>query len=343
MSSITIKQLSITDLGTDCVVNAANSQLTRGSGVCGAIFQAAGSYNLEKACDAIGCCPTGGAVITPGFALKAKYIVHAVGPIWKGGRDNEQQDLYNCYQEALSRAMENGCHSIGFPLISTGVFGYPKEEAWRTALRSCQDWLDTHGDYSMEIVFAVLDGRVLELGRAALDQLMISQTAPIVRTKNYVFFWKLGGPNEWFANWYPCSFTLEGIRYVSTEQYMMAKKALLFNDLDVYRQIMATDDPEEAKALGKLVKGFVPAAWDACKREIVYNGNLAKFTQDPKLAATLLQTGVCTLAEASPHDKIWGIGLSADDPAALDPSRWKGESLLGGILMEIREQLKASR
>ena len=338
--SISIQQISITDLGTDCVVNAANSQLTAGSGVCGAIFQAAGYDKLEKACDAIGYCPTGGAVITPGFALKAKYIVHAVGPIWKGGWDNEQQNLYNCYQEALNRAVESGCHSIGFPLISAGVFGYPKEDAWRTALRSCQDWLDTHSDYPMEVVFAVLDGRILALGRETLDQLMINPSAPIVRTKNFVFFWKLGEQNEWFANWYPCRFTLEGIRYVSTEQYMMAKKALLFNDLDIYRKIMATDDPEEAKALGKLVQGFVPAVWNACKREIVFNGNRAKFTQDKNLAAVLLQTGVCTLAEASPYDKIWGIGLSADDPAALNPSQWKGENLLGSILMEIREQLK---
>ena len=99
MSSIDIRLTGITDLDTDCIVNAANSGLAMGSGVCGAIFRAAGPREMQAACDKIGGCPTGGAVITTGFALKAKHVVHAVGPIWKGGKNNEGKNLYNCYRE----------------------------------------------------------------------------------------------------------------------------------------------------------------------------------------------------------------------------------------------------
>ena len=121
MSSIEIRKIGITDLNTDCIVNAANSSLMRGSGVCGAIFRAAGARELQAACDKIGHCPTGSAVITPGFGLKAKYVIHAVGPIWQGGNNDEPQYLYGCYQASLDRAAEYNCHSIGFPLISSGI------------------------------------------------------------------------------------------------------------------------------------------------------------------------------------------------------------------------------
>ena len=127
--NIEIKLIGITELETDAIVNAANSRLAAGSGVCGAIFSYAGRRQLTEACDAIGYCPTGKAVITPGFDLKAKYIIHAVGPVWHGGLNHEAENLYSCYQESLDRASENDCHSIGFPLISAGIFGYPKDKA----------------------------------------------------------------------------------------------------------------------------------------------------------------------------------------------------------------------
>ena len=173
MSSIKIQKIGITDLDTDCIVNAANSQLAQGSGVCGAIFRAAGARELQAACNKIGHCPTGGAVITPGFALKAKYVIHAVGPIWQGGSHNEPQNLYSCYRESLERAKENDCHSIGFPLISAGIFGYPKDKAWRKALQSCSDWIEENPDYDMDIIFAVLDDRIMELGQKTMEELQL--------------------------------------------------------------------------------------------------------------------------------------------------------------------------
>ena len=334
MSIIKIMKIGITDLGTDCIVNAANSGLAMGSGVCGVIFRAAGPRDLQAACDKIGYCPTGSAVITPGFALKSKYVVHAVGPIWHDGDHHEPQDLYSCYRESLNRAKENDCHSIGFPLISAGIFGYPKDKAWRKALQSCSDWIKKNPDYDMSIIFAVLDDRILELGLETMKALGIAEPAD---DGKFVFFWKLGYKNEEFSNWYPKDFIIEGIKYNCVEQYMMAKKAILFGDIDIYQKIMASADPGECKNIGNLVSNFDPSTWDSCKREIVFNANYAKFTQNPDLMSKLKDTGDAVLAEASPLDKIWGIGMTADDPDARYPDKWKGENILGSILMELRQ------
>lgn len=168
MSKIEIKKIGITDLTTDAIVNAANDGLWAGGGVCGAIFRAAGSAKLTEACRKIGGCPTGSAVITPGFNLAAKYIVHAVGPVWRGGDSGEPEQLYGAYRSSLEVAMENGCHSIGFPLISAGIFGYPKDQAWERAIAACRDFIAAHPDYEMDIVFAVLDDRILQIGQKVL-------------------------------------------------------------------------------------------------------------------------------------------------------------------------------
>ena len=156
MSRIEIVSNGITDLHTEAVVNAANEALQRGSGVCGAIFRAAGPVELARACDKIGHCDTGSAVITPAFALQdAKYIIHAVGPIWCGGAENEAELLRGAYLSSLELAAENGCSSIGFPLISTGVFGYPPEEAWTVALSACKSFIDSHPGLDILIRFGV--------------------------------------------------------------------------------------------------------------------------------------------------------------------------------------------
>ena len=126
-STISIRKISITGLTTDCIVNAANKYLQTDSGVCGAIFEEAGYNLLQKACQKIGYCDPGSAVVTPGFKSKARYIIHAVGPQWQGGTDHEPQLLYGAYRRSLELAAENSCHSIGFPLISAGIFGYPLE------------------------------------------------------------------------------------------------------------------------------------------------------------------------------------------------------------------------
>ena len=166
MEAIRIRKISITELDTDAVVNAANEGLRPGSGVCGAIFAAAGCAQLESACRAIGHCDTGSAVVTPGFGLKAKWIIHAVGPVWAGGGQGEAEALYGAYARSLALAAEHGCASVGVPLISAGIFGYPAEQAWEIALRACTDFL-REGN-RIEIVFAVLNERMAALGQRAL-------------------------------------------------------------------------------------------------------------------------------------------------------------------------------
>ena len=131
----------------------------------------AGHDKLKEACDAIGHCDTGSAVITPGFDLKSKYIIHAVGPVWHGGDSKEPQKLYGAYRKALELAVENGCHSIGFPLLSAGVFGYPKDQAWRKAIQACNDFFEKNPDADLEVIFAVLSDDILELGQKTLEEL----------------------------------------------------------------------------------------------------------------------------------------------------------------------------
>ena len=129
----------ITALDVDVVVNAANRELARGSGVCGAIFAAAGP-RLDAACAALGSCDTGDAVITPGFGLGARWIVHTVGPIWHGGASGEGDLLASCYRRSLEVAGTVGAESIAFPAISTGVYGYPADAAAEIAvdtIRAC--------------------------------------------------------------------------------------------------------------------------------------------------------------------------------------------------------------
>ena len=143
----------ITKVEADVIVNAANPMLKMGAGVCGAIFNAAGKEALQKECDAIGRCGEGEAVITSAYALPAKYIIHAVGPIWFGGYANEEQFLKDAYTNSMELALSKKCESIAFPLISTGLFGYPKEKALEAAISAISDFLERHELMVFLVVF----------------------------------------------------------------------------------------------------------------------------------------------------------------------------------------------
>ncbi len=134
----------ITKMKTDAIVNAANINLQMGGGVCGAIFNAAGSKELQKECDNIGKINVGESVITAGYRLSAKYIIHTVGPIWRGGNYNEKNLLYNAYTSSLNLALENNIKSISFPLISSGIYGYPKDKALEIAIFAIREFLLKH-------------------------------------------------------------------------------------------------------------------------------------------------------------------------------------------------------
>ena len=169
MSTIEIQRISIAELDTDAVVYAANEELREDGDVCRAIFRAAGHDKLEEACRKIGHCDTGSAVITPGFDLKVKYIIHVVGPRWKDGKHGELELLYRAYYRALELAVENGCESIGFPFtIAGGIFNNPVEQAFMKASEACQDFQDRYPEKTLDIYFVVLEDETMESGHEAI-------------------------------------------------------------------------------------------------------------------------------------------------------------------------------
>ena len=151
----TIVRQDITKMKVDAIVNAANTELQMGGGVCGAIFRAAGAKELQEACDKLAPIKTGEAVITPGFNLPAHYIIHAVGPIYQEWSQAESEQLLRAaYTNALKRSVENHCKSIAFPLISSGVYGYPKAEALAVATLAIRQFLE---DHELDVTLVVYD------------------------------------------------------------------------------------------------------------------------------------------------------------------------------------------
>ncbi|HVI41213.1 MAG TPA: macro domain-containing protein [Anaerovoracaceae bacterium] len=151
----------ITKMKVDAIVNASNISLKKGGGVSGAIFTAAGENELQQECDKIGKCGVGEAVVTKGFQLPAKYIIHTVGPIWQGGNHNEEKLLKNCYTNSLILAYQNKCKSIAFPLISSGVYGYPKDKAFNIAVTAISDFLMNQ---EMAVYLVVYDKSAIAIG-----------------------------------------------------------------------------------------------------------------------------------------------------------------------------------
>lgn len=154
----------------------------------------------------------------------------------------------------------------------------------------------------------------------------------------FTFFFTQASP---FSQWHPCTFVAHERTFGCAEQYMMHGKALLFGDAETAEAILAAPHPRQHKALGRKVKPFDDAVWKREREAIVLAGNRAKFTQNPALLEVLLATKGTTLVEASPYDRIWGIGLAATDPRAQDPAQWRGQNLLGKILTQLRDELLA--
>ncbi|ATX82479.1 O-acetyl-ADP-ribose deacetylase (regulator of RNase III), contains Macro domain [Mariprofundus ferrinatatus] len=166
MPDIRILQTDITRLHVDAIVNAANNTLLGGGGVDGAIHQAAGPKLLEE-CRRLGGCVTGDVKVTQGYELPAKWVIHAVGPVWQGGIYGEPELLASCYRNALAVAHYKGLESIAFPAISTGVFGYPAVRAAKVAVREVLDFQDFHGGSEL-VIFACFDAAMLDLYRGLL-------------------------------------------------------------------------------------------------------------------------------------------------------------------------------
>lgn len=163
---------------------------------------------------------------------------------------------------------------------------------------------------------------------------------------SFLFFWghkpsKDGSiTKSCFSQWWVAPFESEGITYATAEHWMMAGKAKFFKDLSIAEKILKAKTPAEVKKLGRLVKGFEPTAWNTHKFDIVVKGNLLKFSQHASLQQFLLATGSDILVEASPVDAVWGIGMAADHVEVHDPTKWKGQNLLGYALMKVRDELR---
>ncbi len=168
-ATLSLVRGDITDESTDAIVNAANSRLAGGGGVDGAIHRAGGPEIMEE-CRAIGGCPTGSAVITSGGRLKARHVIHAVGPVYRGGGHGEAELLAGAYKRSLELATENGLKSIAFPSISTGAYGYPVEEASRIALGTVMDFLKKHAGIEL-VRFVLFSEKDFNAYRTALEEL----------------------------------------------------------------------------------------------------------------------------------------------------------------------------
>ena len=166
MNNIKIDRGDITKLNIDAIVNAANKSLLGGGGVDGAIHRAAGP-DLLKECRGLHGCETGQAKITKGYRLPAKYVIHTVGPIYSGSPQDPVK-LADCYRNSLDLALEHDVHSIAFPAISTGVYGYPKAEACTIAVATVQKWMQDHPQYDMEVIFSCFDAATKDLYQATL-------------------------------------------------------------------------------------------------------------------------------------------------------------------------------
>ncbi len=156
---------------------------------------------------------------------------------------------------------------------------------------------------------------------------------------NIICFHNAGEENGYLSNWYPSPFTLHGVDFSSMEQYMMYRKAIYFGDDKIAAQILAASDAAEIKALGRIVSGYDENLWNGIRQIVVYEGLLAKFSQNTKLKERLKETGKDILAECAVKDRIWGIGLSMRDPNRFNRAQWKGQNLLGYALMMVRERL----
>jgi len=154
----------------------------------------------------------------------------------------------------------------------------------------------------------------------------------------YHFFWR-GKLSQWAKS----EFEQDGIVFKCAEQYMMYYKAILMNDTELSLKILKTETPKEQQELGRKIKNFDQNLWDANKTQIVYNGNYLKFTQNPKLLKELFETGNTLLVEASPFDKVWGIGLDEEKASKTSLENWQGQNLLGKILTKLREDLESRK
>ena len=250
------------------------------------------------------------------------------------GHPHETAALTACYHQVLNAALSGGYGSVAIPTLGAEG-GWPPQFAVPAALVAVENWNKAHPDIHLAVTLCAPDQRTYALYE---EFAVTEKDAPI--PGNVVGFFHEYGPNGWFSNWYPAVFTVDGVTYLNAEQYLMHQKALCCGDTATAARVMENPDPKTVKLLGRAITPYDDAKWAAVRQEVIYRGLLAKFGQNSGLKHQLLATGDALIAECSPNDRIWGIGIPLDDPRHQDPAQWQGESILGKALMRVRETLR---
>lgn len=267
------------------------------------------------------------------FCLDPGVNVPANLPAYDG-RPHDTAALTACYHAALDKALAAGAADVKLPTLGIDR-GWPPQFAVPAALVAAEGWGRAHPEADLTLTLCAPDDRCYALYQEfAVTEADAPQQGPVVG------FFHEYGVNGWFSNWYPAVFTLDGVTYLNAEQYLMRQKAICCGDAATAQRVMENPDPKTVKLLGRAIDPYDEEKWAAARQEVIYRGLLAKFGQNSGLGQMLLSTGDALIAECSPNDCIWGIGLGLDDPRHQDSAQWRGQNILGQTLMRVRDALK---